>query len=249
MWNSISYLYSSFTWPTIGSPVQFQGDFGMSLSEHSFCLMNDAERREYLGFCYPEEMEHRDAEIACDRRYFPGSSLLIIRKSGGTIIGSVQLVHRDRAGRLPIEFALLPPDSAGCARSFNVEKDAGPGKAVEIYRLRRSFAVDSHQAPMLVTMLFKAIWAKIIETGTRFLHLSYDADSAHLGNLYRHRLDFRDTGKRVRYPGSEKEWAVLRKDCLEHELEYAGKSPRNFYFQTYCRAHLKRKRYRVPALP
>lgn len=242
-WNTISHLYSFFTVPSIGSPVEFSGPDGLFLKEWNVLDMPDSLRRQYLAFCYPEDLKDREQEIAYDRQYWPHSSTILIYDNPYGIVGTVQLVPWGPNHKLPVEFARI----AGRNEMLNICDHSRAEPALEIYRLRRSFSIDSHKAPILVTMLFKAIWAKILETHTRYLYLSYDSDSAELGNLYKRRLGFEETGIALCYGESNKEWNLLCKDCLRHEQEYAAQSPRNFYFQTYCRANLKHKRYRVMA--
>jgi hypothetical protein len=246
-WNTISHLYSFFTRPYIGSPVEFSGFYGLYLKEYNLLSMPESLRRAYLNFCYPEAMHNRSMEIEYDRRYWPHASTLIVWDQPQRIIGTVQLIRRELTPKLPIEFGVVAQGSPGAGKMFDVGADSGGASSMEIYRLRRTFDIDSHKAPMLVTMMFKAIWAKIIETRTRYLYLSYDSGSAELGNLYQRRLDFKNIGVPLCYGGSGKQWNVLRKDCLLHEREYANMSPKNFLFQTYCRTNLKRKRYSATA--
>jgi hypothetical protein len=246
-WNRISHFYAFFTLPNIGSPIHFNGPCGMSLKEENIFTMSEPERREFLSFCYPEDMPDRFKEIKYDRQYWAHTTLLIVRDDDGQIIGCVQLVHKINATKLPVEYAAMAEGAARTDRLFSTEPLIGNHHAVEIYRLRRSFEVDAHKAPMLITMLFKAIWAKTIQSQIRYLFLSFDIQSMELGNLYKRRLDFEDTGARIHYPGCKRTWMVLCKDCLKHEMEYATMSPKNFFFQTYCRANLKRKRYPIAA--
>ncbi len=241
----LSHLYSFFTFPNIGSPIEFSGHYGLFLKEFVLTEMPDCIRRDYIRFCYPEDMLNRDKEIAYDRQYWPYTSTIIVWDSPCRIIGAVQLIPKNKDKLLPIEYAEIVEDKSGKSRLFDVEINSNGLPSMEIYRLRRSFDIESCKAPILVTMMFKAIWAKIIETKTRYLYLNYDSESIELGNLYKNRLDFKDTGIQLRYNGTSKKWNVLRKDCLAHEQEYANRSPRNFYFQTYCRTNLKRKRYRI----
>jgi hypothetical protein len=88
-------------------------------------------------------------------------------------------------------------------------------------------------------MMFKATWAKIIQTNMEYVYITCDANSKELQNLYLKRLFFQDTQKLVSFGESGRPWRLLRKDCLLHEKRFAGLSRKHFYLQTYFRANLK----------
>lgn len=243
LWNDVSYLSSLFTVPDIGSPIRFNGDFGFTMAEYGTLAMPEPLRREFLSFCYPQGGPERSVEIGYDRSYWPRASTFILRDRSGMIAGCAQFIEKSGSEPLPAENGLI----TGAGGSFSVTRDVGECRSAEIYRLRRAFDIDPARIPLMVTMLFKAIWAKIVQTRTAFAYITCDGRSRELRNLYLRRLFFEDPGVRVTFGREKKEWVLLRKDCLLHEERFAALSWKHFEMQTYFRSNLKQKRLKVAA--
>ena len=247
-WNNASYLSSLFTLPAIGSPIEFKGQYGFRLQEYRTPAMPEGLMRQFLHFSYPEDMPDRGLEICYDRPYWPFSSTFLVFDEDDRIIGCAQFIAKQGENRLPVEYGLVAEGCRGAGGFFRVENDIGRSRAAEIYRLRRSFDVDPAKAPLLATMLFKALWAKIVQTKTEYAYITCDGDSREIRNLYLRRLFFQDPGVRVSFGSSPRQWFLLRKDCLLHEERFAALSRKHFEIQTFFRSNLKRKRLRAAGL-
>ncbi|OGS36982.1 MAG: hypothetical protein A2293_02050 [Elusimicrobia bacterium RIFOXYB2_FULL_49_7] len=247
LWNNISYLASFFSIGDIGSPISFDGDHGLSLREVDLLTISENERREFLSFCYPQELNERSLEIEYDRAYWPNASTFILRDETKEIVGCAQFVVKRPGHKLPVEWSRIASGYEGEGNYFAIEQDVGEMLSAEIYRLRRSFNITPEKVNVLVTMLFKAIWAKIVETGTAYTYITCDGDSRELRNMYLKRLYFQEAGKMVHFGNHEKKWNLLRKNCLLHEERFATLSKRHFQMQTYFRTGLKRKKLRIAA--
>ncbi|MFH0921439.1 MAG: hypothetical protein V1913_13895 [Fibrobacterota bacterium] len=204
--------------------------------------MDENERRLFLNFCYPSDMPFRSKEIDYDRGYWKHSTNFTIKERNDRIVACVQLIRKQDGMLMPLEYAKISSGLPDAGQPFDVATDCHGGRVAEIYRLRRTFDVSMEKVVTIINMIFKAIWAKIIQDGLSYLYLTCDSESAELRNLYLRRLRFEDTAVTVQYGTSLKNWSLLRKDCLLHERQYASLGPRNFEFQTYCRSHLKNKR-------
>ncbi|OGJ87731.1 MAG: hypothetical protein A2268_02430 [Candidatus Raymondbacteria bacterium RifOxyA12_full_50_37] len=245
-WNTISYFSSFFTLPRIASPINFDDNCGFTLSEHLIMEMDEELRREFLNFCYPADLPHRSQEIAYDRQYWSTAATFIVRDTGSTIVGCAQYIVKSRKLKLPVEYAVLA-DGERAGDHFSTGLDVGGDCIVsEIYRLRRSFELGHRAVCVVVNMLFKAIWAKIVQTNTVYSYITCDGDSPELKNMYTKRLFFQDSGHFVRYGQDLKRWRLMRKDCMLHEQKFATLSRTHFQMQTYFRANLKTKRLRLP---
>jgi hypothetical protein len=242
-WNRVSYLYSFMTRHFIGSPISFFNEHGFCLREFGMLDMPEGLRRDFLNFCYPQDLPGRAQELEYDRQYWPHCSAFVVWDRCRKIIGCVQFIVKEGTVSLPVEYATV----VGGEERFNVTRDVGSAKASEIYRLRRSFNLDAEKINHLVSMLFKATWAKIIQTNMEYVYITCDANSRELRNLYLRRLFFQDTKKLVRFGKSGGQWRLLRKDCFLHEKRFAGLSRKHFYLQTYFRANLKTRVLRKAA--
>ena len=240
-WDHISHVYSFFSRPFIGSPIKFKGPGGLYIEEFSILEMPELLRRQFIEFCYPQDLQNRFEEINCDRQYWSSASTFLVFDENAKILGCSQYIVRNKNLKLPVEYGRTVeaiPDRG----HFDISQSVGENKSAEIYRLRRSFDVSKRIVGDIVNMLFKALWAKIVQTQTAYVYITCSGDSKELFNLYSHRLFFEDTGIRMSYGQNPKKWCLLRKDCCLHEKRFATLSYNHFQMQTYFRTNLKQKR-------
>lgn len=233
-------LHAIFSAPTIGSPINFQGDDSLRLQEYTISSMPSLMKSRFIEFCYCSDLPNRDREIEIDEKlYWRDAALFLVTDANETIVGCAMFIKKTCGTKLPIEFSrIAKPHQIGDVL-FDAHRDAGTDSVTEIYRLRRAFTISRSQVKAVINMLFKAIWAKVIQTDTDFLYCTCDQDVRELEALYEKRLAFLDTGIKVTYPGITKLWNVYRKDCMKHEVCFASLSPRHFELQNYVRSNLK----------
>lgn len=229
-WNYFSHFLAAFSLPTIGSPIIFSTK-ELILREETVLSMNAATREQYLNFCYPVSMPNRDEEIAVDKQYWNRMSILNVYLDC-RIIATVQLIQSETGLDLPVNYAKSDDvDIAVWTKSK---------RSIELYRFRRSFDCASYQGVLALFMIFKAVWAKVIQTKTYTGLLTFDADQTMLMNLYAKRLCFTTAGS-VTYNNSDKKWTVLVKDFHQAEKFFAPINKRAFFLQTWNRSNLKQR--------
>jgi hypothetical protein len=243
-WNLLSSLYTFFTLPTIGSPISFKYD-GFRLVEYVTTCMPPSIHQEFLSFCYPSDMPDRETEIECDRRnYWEGTSTFLVYK-GPEIVGCVQIIPKTVSQKLPVEYARIQKND-GSLEEFEIASLLPDDNVTEIYRCRRSFDLNRMEAINVLLMLYKAIWAKVIQLGTAYTCISFDSSKQVLKSLYVKKIAFTDPGITLFFGSNPKKWNLLIKDWAEHERSYATISKSHFFLQTWFRSSLKKQHLHLP---
>lgn len=238
-WNFLSYVISSFSKPTIGSPLAFDGPMGLRLQEYlHFDDMPHAVKEEFVDFCYPLDMPQRQKEIECDLQYLPHASIFLVFYQD-TIAGCAMYIIKKNGNKLPIEYATIV-SSEKKEQKFHVPDNGKGINAVEIYRLRKSFSINNRIAVHVPNMIFKAVWAKSVQIKAMNMYLSCTGNSNQVKNIYQSRLAFEDLQCTVTYDGKS-QWRILKKDNTWHEYKFATLSKRHFLIQTYFRKNLQNK--------
>jgi hypothetical protein len=245
-WNFLSNAFARVSIPTIGSPISFNhGNF--ILKEFDLLESDELRNKKFLDFCYPSELVDREKEIEIDRQYWRNASTFAIYDKNELIKGCAQYIAKKDNSQIPVELTHII-DKSGKAKDisaiFNKNK-VQSGSYAEIYRCRRSFDLRSSDAFSVVYMLFKALWAKIIQESAHSIYITFDANNNELYNLYIKRLCFQDPGIIVRFNNSSKSWRLLVKDCLYEEKEMASLSRTHFFMQTWFRKNLKKKNLHI----
>jgi hypothetical protein len=243
-WNELSSLYTFFTLPTIGSPINFCFK-QFHLIEYTTTRMPPDVFKAYLDFCYPEDLPDREMEIDRDRNnYWEETSTFLVYRNQ-EIVGCVQIVPRTPTQKLPVEYASIrKPD--GSLTSFNLASLLPSNNVTEIYRCRRSFNLNRMEAINVLLMLYKALWAKVIQLGTLYTCISFDSAKNDLKSLYVKKIAFYDPDIALQFGSCPKKWSLLIKDWAEHEHSFATISKSHFYLQTWFRSSLKKKHLRLP---
>ena len=243
-WNQLSSLYTLFTPPTIGSPITFRYN-DLQLIEYTTTEMPPSVFNAFLDFCYPADIPGRDKEIDCDREnYWEGTPTFLVYKYS-EIVGCVQVVPKTATQKLPVEYAsVLKPD--GTLDRLIISSLIPCDNVTEIYRCRRSFNLNRMEAINVLLMLYKALWAKVIQLGTAYTCISFDSSKGDLKSLYVNKIAFTDPGITLRFGSDGKKWNLLLKDWAEHERSYATISKSHFFLQTWFRSSLRKKHLRLP---
>ncbi len=243
-WNFLSSLYTFFTLPTIGSPISFRYD-GFRLVEYVTTSMPPSVFQDFLRFCYPFDMPDRENEIKCDRKnYWEGTSTFLVYK-GIEIVGCVQIIPKTGSQKLPVEYSRIQKNDGSLDR-FKIASLLPDDNVTEIYRCRRSFDLNRMEAINVLLMLYKAIWAKVIQLGTAYTCISFDSSKQVLKSLYVKKIAFTDPGISLVFGSSPKKWNLLIKDWAEHERSYATISKSHFFLQTWFRSSLKKQHLHLP---
>lgn len=247
-WNAFSLFLTYFSKPTIGSPMKYNGPYGLSFQEYpKFSEMPDDIKNKFLNFCYPKDIPDRNKEIKCDRQYRPFASVFIVFDNNGDIVGCAIYLIKTNFNKLPIEYSRIMSKNSDTGEHFDIDKDVGfynenTGiyNSVEIYRLRRAFNINSRMIPSIGNMLFKACVAKSLQDQVEYMYMTCSDKSKKLINMYVNRLAFEDPGFIVTYDGLN-EWKAMRRDCVFCDKKLATLSLKHFHLQTYFRKNLKIK--------
>lgn len=241
-WNTLSNLLCRLAPNTIGSPIQFSlGNF--TLQEFLIPRMDNALKEQFLQFCYPADLPDRENEIKLDQQYWNDAATFIVSDQNSEIAGCLQFIPKTATNKIPVEYARVvdAPDSD------NAVNPAPPsGTFAEIYRCRRSNALKGEHIIGILTMLFKAMWIKTVQTNTEYVYITYDRNDRELRNLYLRKLFFQNPGITVTFGNCHKLWNLLYKDCLLNEQTYATLSRSQFYLQTWVRKNCKKKNLSLP---
>lgn len=194
----------------------------------------------FLRFCYPADIPDREKEIECDRHnYWEQTSTFLVYK-GSEIVGCVQIVPKTETQNLPVEYATICYKNGSTAR-LRLSELVPNNNVTEIYRCRRSFDLNRMEAITVLMILYKAIWAKVIQMGTAYTCISFDRSKKDLKSLYVNKIAFTDPAIVLRFGSDPKQWNLLLKDWAEHEHSFATISKSHFYLQTWCRTSLRKK--------
>jgi hypothetical protein len=237
-WNLFSKLLAKMSIPTIGSPVSFKyGNY--TLKEFNMLEMPVELKANFFNFCYPLCLKNRKYEIELDRQYWPDAATFLVFDTNNTIVGCAQFILKKKGNKIPIEFAYVATGADN--GEGNINYIVPKGRFAEIYRCRRSFALDGMTAISILLMIFKAIYIKALQTGTEYSLITCDSSIDQLKKLYIKKLSFIDPNITVNYGNSNKAWNLLIKDWKIHESQFSSISKSHFYIQTMGRKNLKRK--------
>lgn len=238
-WNSISNIYTFFSPRIIGSPIIFSHN-NFRLQEYRMDTMPEKLFGSFLDFCYPEDLPNRKKEIACDRENYWNATTTFIVFKEDTIVGCVQIVPRTATQHLPVEYGRIHnTDKTFC--HLDLEEFIPLVNITEIYRCRRSFQLSKIEAVNVLLMLYKAVWAKVIQSDTNFTLISFDSEEKSLRTLYLNKLAFDDPHISLTFGDKNKKWDLLIKDWRKHEYYFANLSKPHFFIQTWFRTSLKKK--------
>jgi len=237
-WNILSKFIAAFSIPTIGSPIQFAFK-NFYMKEYKMLEMDESFKEKFLTFCYPADLHNREQEIEFDKVYWGADSTFVIfdRKKENKIVGCVQLISKSDSIRIPCEYSRLNNN-----QSFDPLNMYNTDKIGEIYRCRRSFDLKLKDSLIVVSMLFKALQAKVNQTNTAYLYITFDSTNRELRNLYTRKMFFQNPEIVVHYGDDPKDWQLLHKDCQLHENKFATIDRSHFYLQTWFRQNLKKKK-------
>jgi hypothetical protein len=240
-WNVLSKCIAAFSRPTIGSPIQLTYN-NFVLQEYQMHTMDSAFKETFLKFCYPADLHNREQEIEYDKIYWGSDSTFVIfdKNKNNEIVGCAQFIPKTNSIRIPSEYARLNDN-----QYFDPVDSYKSKKFGEIYRCRRSFDLKMKDSIVVVSMHFKALWAKIIQTDTEYLYITFDKMNRELRNLYTRKLFFQNPDTVVHYGDDPKDWQLLYKDCMLHEEKFASLDKSHFYLQTWFRQNLKQKKLRT----
>ncbi len=241
-WNDFNYLLAHFTsFPVIGSPIRFKGPHGLRLKEYPrYEDIPEKVKEKYHNFKYSNKLKDCSKEIELDRMYESHSSIFIVFDKDEEIVGSVIIVRRESGKKLPIEFARIKQGTHAESQFFDVEKEVGStAKSIEIYKLMRSFTIKKALIPTVISMLFKAVWAKSVQINADYMFITCMASKG-LEKLYLKRLVFDGPQKDVSYD-EKNTFKALRKSCYIHENKLATMSKQHFWLMNYFRQGLKIK--------
>lgn len=240
-WNTCSIFLAFLTKPTIGSPIKFQGekDGNFIVQEFAIPAMPATIFEKFLLFCYPIDMPHRDQEIEIDKKfYWQHASVFLVIDNKENIAACAMYIVESSGTNLPIGNGIVAPGKEGIGKRFSVAENAGNHSAAEIYRLRRSFAIGRKQVIPVVNMIFKAIWAKVLQSRAEYLYCTVEEKRRELIGIYEKRLNFEDIKVTLRYDESGTLWKAYRMNCVWHDKKYATVSKEKFLLQIYVRSNL-----------
>ena len=227
-WNGLSSFCACFSLPTIGSPIKFTHR-NFYLEEFATHELASPLLQQFLNFCYPADAPDREQQIDFDRQlYWKDSTTLLAFNSRRDIVGCIQVIPRNNGRRLPVEYAAVVK-VGGLKTHFNIRGIIPCDNVTEVYRCRRSFDLNKIEAVNVLLMLFKAVWAKTIQTGTAFSCISFDSSKADLRHMYLHKLAFFDPGISLTFGTDPRCWSFMIKDWNFHEKKYASLSKTHFY--------------------
>jgi hypothetical protein len=243
-WNALSNLLARLSLSYIGSPILFTHK-NFVLREYRIAEMSKTLREKFLNFCYPAEIHDRADEILIDRQYWEYASTFIVFNVEKEIVGCVQFIPKNGNNKIPVEYAHVVNDLGSNGSDFNVQQHTPNGTFAEIYRCRRSEKLQGMDSVFVISMLFKAIWAKVIQTKTEFSYISYNPEIRDLKNMYIRKLAFENPGISLRFGSADKEWQLLFKNWATHETSFSAISKPHFYLQTWVRQGLKERNLTV----
>ncbi|MFW6254933.1 MAG: hypothetical protein ACOC41_08395 [Chitinivibrionales bacterium] len=238
-WVQLSNIVSSLTAPTIGSPIMFRYR-GFTIQEFKRNDLRGDALEKFIAFTYPKNMPGRKQEIELDRQYWPFTSTFLVSDYDGKVVGCIQSVTKETENKLPVEFG-RQVDETGHGRKISF-----PVGSTEIYRCKRSDDLKGTEALAVVMMLFKAIYAKVLQEGTKNSFISFNPGNQMLRNMYIRKLAFEDSRINLLYGDSDMRWGLLTKDWIEHAHKLATLSKSHFSIQTFSLSGLK-KEYLQPA--
>jgi hypothetical protein len=216
--------------------------------------MDSSLKEKFLAFCYPPDMQNREKEILLDQQYWKDTAIFIVFDKTKEIVGSVQFIAKTATNKLPLEYAKIKEDRSTDNQLTGTHYKLSSERCAEIYRCRRSFALDRESSFRVVTSLFKAIWIKTLQTSCEFICLSYDKNNLELKNLYCRKLFFQNTNITLQFDDNSQDWNLLLKYSQIHESIYATLSKSHFYMQTWWKKNsrvqgirFKPSNYPVPA--
>jgi hypothetical protein len=188
-------------------------------------------------------MADRENEIDIDHQYWAdASTFIVVNKLNNEIVGDIQFIPKKNNNKIPVEFgSIIPPENISLLNSFKIPG----GNFSEIYRCRRSMTLKGIESVIVISMLFKAIWAKVIQTNTAYSYITFDPLLNELRNLYVRRLSFSNPGVFLSFNGSSKKWSLLVKDWIKHETSFATLGKSQFYLLTWVRKNLKKKNLHI----
>jgi hypothetical protein len=238
-WNFFSNVLARFSFPTIGSPISFKCK-NLYLKEFSIPTMANSMKETFLLFCYPPEIYNRDEEILLDQQYWKDAATFLVFNTSQEIVGCVQFIPKTTTNKIPVEYShvvkSLNVDYLNITNNFKLPL----GQFAEVYRFRRSFSLKGEDATNVVSILFKAIWIKTIQTSTDYLYISYNSGNHELKNLYLRKLHFQNPKVTVQFGNDPTLWNILIKDCQWHEKKFAELSKPHFFLQTWVRKNSKK---------
>jgi hypothetical protein len=240
-WNLFSNVLARVSIPNIGSPIAFHYR-GFSLKEINLLKIGEHERQKILDFCYPLATPDRTIEIELDRQYWHDAATFIVVNKLNEIVGNVQFIPKKKNKKIPVEFGHVDSSENISLPYFNKIPN---GKCSEVYRCRRSMNLKRFESVIVISMLFKAIWAKVIQTNTTYSYITFDSQLNELKNLYIRKLSFANPGVFLTFGETSKKWSLLVKDWIEHEKTFASLGKSQFHLITWVRKNLKKKNLRI----
>lgn len=239
-WDFFSTLCASLSLPHIGSPISFRHKT-FTLNEYPANQLPPSLKEDFLSFCYPDDLPDRLEQIDCDiKNYWNHATTFIVTDASATIVGCVQIIHRDRTNPIPVEFGSFRRHDGSLVR-LDLSNLYNANSMTEIYRCRRAPHLRRLNGMHVLIMLFKAIIAHTIEYRTPFSFISFDKSRPDLQHLYLHKCDFSDTGIDINFEGDSRPWRLLRKNWFQHEKTFATKGKTQFFLQTWYRNGLRKK--------
>jgi hypothetical protein len=197
----------------------------------------------FLDFCFPADLPNRQEEILLDHQYWNDASTFVISNRSNEIVGIIQFIPKKQDNKLPCEFGRAVPSENLPSTALNAIAN---GTLAEIYHCRKSMTLKGMDSVIVVAMLFKAVWAKVIQTNTSYSFISFDPQLNDLRNMYIRRLAFLNTGIFLSFNNDPKKWSLLFKDWKENEKKFATLGKSQFYLLTWARKNLKKKNLRIP---
>jgi hypothetical protein len=235
-WNLVSNILARISLPTIGSPVNFKtGRF--YLKEFDTLSMDSVNFEKFLNFTYPidELGDRREKEIEIDRQYWKYSVTFMAFDNKENVVGCVQFIRKEEGMKLPVEYGHVVNQTS------LAHKLIPKGKLTEVYRCRKSDKLRGAESVLVLMMLIKAIWAKVIQTETDYSFISFDGKNKQLKNLYTNKLPFSDPQTSISFDGCPGQWSILYADWRRQEYNYARESIAHFMMSTFCRKNLATK--------
>ncbi|HUI91028.1 MAG TPA: hypothetical protein VLX68_02165 [Chitinivibrionales bacterium] len=201
-------------------------------------------RKKFLAFCYPNDVPDNKKEVEIDLQYWGSTTTFLVFSGQEKIEGCVQFIEKKIGGKIPAEFGHVVDSIDGGKEASAVPK----GTYSEIYRCRRSRELHGKDSVLVVAMLFKAIWAKVIQTGIEYSYITFDPDNHALRNLYLRKLAFKDPKITLQFGNNAKPWGLLYADWADVDRNLASRGPNSFLLATWIRQGLKQKNPRFPAV-
>jgi hypothetical protein len=235
-WNNFSRFIAFFSLRTIGSPIEFSySEF--TLREYDLLKTDETFLNKFLDFCYPaDEIPDREKEIQIDKQYWPATSTYIITRNGDEkIVGCIQAIEKTDEIKLPVEYSSVK-EQLICDSDSGWKTEVPHGRMSEIYRCRKAADVIGKDAVIVISMLFKAIWAMSVNKSMDYSVLSFNSSNHQLHKMYTRKLNFKDSGIEVQYSGSPNMWKLLFCKWTDQEENYSSISKAHFHLLTWFRS-------------